>query len=62
MPSVSAAILVLAGAIMIAAGSMSTALNEEARRRVVVWGYRLCLAALVAWGVAFLAELSRIAR
>jgi hypothetical protein len=54
MPEVSAAIVVLAGAVLICAGVVPSPMTEESRHKLVGAGYLLAGLGFLAWALAFI--------
>jgi tellurite resistance protein TehA-like permease len=62
MPEVSAAIIVLAGAVLVVGGIIPSSLTDASRQRIVGIGYLLVGLGVVAWLIAFGIVLFRIAK
>jgi hypothetical protein len=58
MPDVSAAILALAAAVILATESCATGLTDASRQRVTGMGIVLLVVAVVCWLIAFIEKLS----
>jgi len=60
MPEVSAAIIVLAGAVLMVAGAIPSSMTDSSRQRVAGIGYLLAAFGFLAWIVAYIMELVRL--
>lgn len=59
MPDISAAVLVVAGALLVLSGSVSASLKDAARQRLVGMGYGLAVIGFIAWLLALVAYSGR---
>jgi hypothetical protein len=62
MPDVSAALIVLAGAVMIIAGSMPSAITNDSRARIAGIGMLIFGVGLLAWLISFFVTMNRIVK
>jgi tellurite resistance protein TehA-like permease len=60
MPEVSAALIVLAGAVLVVAGVIPSSMTDTSRQRIVGIGYLLVALGFMAWFVAFIMVLIRL--
>jgi hypothetical protein len=60
MPDVSAAIIVVAGAVLILVGSISSSLTDAARQRIMGYGSFISLVGIIAWVIGWFVVLNRI--
>jgi hypothetical protein len=62
MPEVSAAIVAVAGAVLIMAGVLPSQLTDTSRQRLAGIGYLLVGFGLLAWLIAFVMQLVRLGK
>jgi len=62
MPDVSAAIVVLAGTVLVVTGTVSSSMTDTSRQRMVGMGYLVASFGLLAWLLAFGMLLTRAMR
>jgi len=62
MPDVSAALIVLSGAVLIIAASMRSQMTDDSRWRLVGFGFLLTATGCLAWVISFFVTLARYAK
>jgi hypothetical protein len=62
MPEVSAAIVLVAGTILVLAGVIPSPMTDASRQRLVGWGYLIATLALVAWMISFAVSMLKIVK
>lgn len=59
MPDISAALVLIAGVLLMATGAIGSSLTEDSRKRLAGWGWVLISIGFVGWAVSFIIVLSR---
>jgi hypothetical protein len=62
MTDVSAAIIVLAGAVFVLAGALPSPMTEASRQRLIGIGYLMVVFGMFAWLLAFVVTITRVPR